>query len=150
MKTSLLFCLFTFSLSAQIKGVVKDSISGKPIPFVSIWSENQNIGTTSEEDGTFTINTNENSKKIIFSALGFEKKTVKIKDVVEVKLHPTDIQLDEVVISKSLGTKQIEIGKTNNTICQAFDNGPRIDVKYFPYLSSYKKTRYIKNVTIYT
>lgn len=72
MKTSLLFLLFSLSLSAQIKGVVKDSISGKQIPFVSVWSENQNIGTTSEDDGTFTINTDETSKRLVFSALGFE------------------------------------------------------------------------------
>lgn len=146
----MLLFLIGCTVSAQIKGVVKDSISGKPIPFVSIWSENQNIGTTSEEDGSFVINTNENSKKLLFSALGFEKKAVTVSNATVVKLNPTDIQLDEVVISKSLGTRQIEIGKTNNTICQAFDNGPRIDVKYFPYLPSYKKTRYIKNVTIYT
>ncbi len=146
----MLLFLIGSSVSAQIKGVVKDSISGKPIPFVSIWSENQNIGTTSEEDGSFIIYTNENSKKLLFSAIGFKKKAVNVSNASVVKLNPTDIQLDEVVISKSLGTRQIEIGKTNNTICQAFDNGPRIDVKYFPFLPSYKKIRYIKNVTIYT
>ncbi len=149
MKTSLLFFLIPLFLSAQTKGVVKDSISGQAIPFVSVWSENQNIGTTSEEDGSFAINTNENSKKLIFSAIGFEKKTVSLSAAKTVLLKPTDIQLDEVVISKSIGTRQVEIGKTSNTICQAFDNGPRIDVKYFPYQASYSKTKYIKNVTIY-
>ena len=64
MKHLFFFFLFSLSLSAQIKGVVTDSLSGKPIPFVSVWSENQNIGTTSEEDGTFTINTNEKSKRL--------------------------------------------------------------------------------------
>lgn len=153
MKTFLFFFLFSLAAMAQtmpFKGVVRDSISGQPIPFVSVWSENQNIGTTAEEDGTFTINTNENSKRLIFSAIGFEKKTLAIDQARTVRLKPSDIQLDEVVISKSLGTRQIEIGKTNNTICQAFDNGPRIDVKYFPYQASYNKTRYISSVTIYT
>lgn len=150
MKYILPLLLFTLSASAQIKGVVKDSISGNPIPFVSVWSETQNIGTTSEEDGTFLINTNEKSTAIIFSALGFEKKVVPVSEAKHVRLQPIDYQLDEVIISKSKGSKQIEIGKTSNTICQAFDNGPRIDVKYFPYLASYSKTRYIKNVTIYT
>jgi CarboxypepD_reg-like domain len=41
------------SLQAQIKGVVEDSLTGKPIPYVNIWVENENIGTTSEENGTF-------------------------------------------------------------------------------------------------
>ena len=142
--------LIGFTVSAQIKGVVKDSISGKPIPFVSVWSENQNIGTTSEENGEFTINTNEKSKKLLFSALGFEKKSVKISEAKNVKLTPVDYQLDEVVISPSKQTRQIEIGKTANAICQAFDNGPRIDVKFFPYSPSYKRTKYIKQLTLYT
>ena len=150
MKQIVVLLLFSLSLPAQIKGVVKDSVSGNPIPFVSIWSENQNIGTTSEENGEFTINTNEKSKKLLFSALGFEKKSVKISEAKNVKLTPVDYQLDEVVISPSKKTRQIEIGKTANAICQAFDNGPRIDVKFFPYSSSYKKTKYIKKLTLYT
>ena len=52
-----LFFLLSTALSAQIKGVVKDSITGKPIPFANIWVENENIGTTSKEDGTFEIKT---------------------------------------------------------------------------------------------
>jgi hypothetical protein len=43
---ALLSLSITFTISAQIKGVVKDSISGKPIPYVNIWVENENIGTS--------------------------------------------------------------------------------------------------------
>jgi hypothetical protein len=142
--------LVTFSLSAQIKGVVKDSLSGKPIPYVNIWVENENIGSTSEENGTFFINTNTKGKKLIFSTLGFEKKIVKASQASEVYLKPTAYSLEEVVISKSIGTKSVEIGKTKNEMYQAFDNGPKIDTKFFPYFPSYKKTKYLKQVTIYT
>jgi hypothetical protein len=55
-----------------------------------------------------------------------------------------------VVILKKKETKIIEIGKSKNAIYQAFDNGPRIDVKYFPYLPRYQKTKFIKQVTIET
>ncbi|WP_396162533.1 hypothetical protein [Flavobacterium sp.] len=45
-KRLLLFLLLLgFYTSAQIKGVVKDSISGEPIPYVNIWVENELIGT---------------------------------------------------------------------------------------------------------
>ena len=145
-----LFSIISFTLSAQIKGVVKDSISGQPIPFVSVWSENQNIGTTSEENGEFTINTNDKSKNLRFSALGFEKKTIKISEAKNVKLVPVEYQLDEVVISNSKRTRQIEIGKTANAMCQAFDNGPRIDVNFLPYFPNYKRTKYIKQLTLYS
>ena len=142
--------LITFSVSAQIKGVVKDSLSGKPIPFVNIWVQNENIGSTSEENGTFLINTTENGKKLIFSTLGYEKKIIKASQASEVNLKPMAYNLEEVVVSKSIGTKSVEIGKTKNEMYQAFDNGPKIDTKFFPYISSYKKTKYVKQVSIYT
>lgn len=138
------------SLSAQINGIVKDSLSGKPIPYVTIWVEHENIGSTSEENGTFFINTTANGKRLIFSTLGYEKKIIKASETLEVNLKLTAYSLNEVVISKSIGTKSIEIGKTNNEIYQAFDNGPKIDTKYFPYKTSYNKTKYIKQVSIYT
>ena len=143
-----LFVLLNFSVSAQIKGVVVDE-NNKPIPYVNIWVENENIGVSSEENGEFTINTTK-SKNLIFSALGYEKKTIKASEASSVSLKPKAYQLDEVVIAKRFETKIIEIGKSKTSIYQAFDNGPRIDVKYFPYYLRYKKTRYIKQVTVET
>ena len=150
MKAILFFILFSISLSAQItKGVVKDSLTGQPIPYANIWVENENVATTSEEDGTFSI-TVANTKNLIFSALGYETRTLKATQVTQVFLNPKAFDLDEVVISNSIGTKQNVIGLTENTVAQAFDNGPRIDVKFFPYSSEYKKTPYLKRVTVYT
>jgi hypothetical protein len=152
MKEKKLFWLLifiSFSTSAQLKGVVKDSISGKPISYVNIWVQNENIGSTSEENGEFSINTTAD-KNLIFSALGYEKKVTKISKSTIVTLKPIEYQLDEVVVAKKFQSKQIEIGKTENPIYQAFDNGPRIDVKYFPYKSKYIKTKFIKQVAIET
>jgi uncharacterized DUF497 family protein len=117
---------------------------------VNILVENENIGTTSEENGEFTIYTSEKSKRLIFSVLGFEKKIVSISQAQKVFLTPKTIELDEVIVANMLETKQLVIGQTENTISQAFDNGPRIDVKFFPYDPVYKKTKYIKYVTINT
>lgn len=108
--------LISFSALAQIKGVIKDSLTRKPIPFVNIWVENENIGSTSEENGTFFINTTENGKKLIFSTLGYEKKIIKASEAQVVNLKPTAYSLDEVVISKSIGTKTVEIGKSKTEI----------------------------------
>ncbi len=144
-----LFVLLNFSVSAQIKGVVKDSLTGKSISYANIWVENENIGVSSEENGEFSINTTK-TKNLIFSALGYEKKTIKAAEASDVSLKLKAYQLDEVYIAKRLETKIIEIGKSKTTIYQAFDNGPRIDVKYFPYYLRYKKTRYIKQVTVET
>src|SRR5574343_380537 len=118
MKYIIFLYLTSFSISAQIRGVVKDSLSGEPIPFVNIWVKNENIATTSEIDGSFFLETKP-EKNIIFSILVLE-------------------------------TKQIEIGNIKNTTFQAFDNGPKVEAKFFPYDKLYSKTRFIKQVTIFT
>jgi uncharacterized membrane protein len=69
-----LLLLISLTVMAQVKGIVVDE-SGKPIPYVNIWVENENNSTTSEENGEFTINCQPN-KNLIFSTLGYEKKTV--------------------------------------------------------------------------
>lgn len=146
----ILFFLISFSALAQIKGVVKDSIDGKPIPYVTISVENENFGTTSEENGEFKIHVSDKSKKLIFSALGFERKTVAVSDVSEVRLKPAAFQLDEIVISKRFESRQKEIGDSENAILETFDKAPRIDIKFFPYLPAYNKTRFLKQVVLVT
>ena len=144
----LFFILFSLSISAQTKGVVVDE-SGKPIPYVNIWVENENIGTTSEENGAFSIPASAN-KNLIFSILGFEKRVIKASEASNVIMKAVSFQLDEVVIARHFETKKIEIGQINNSVLEAFDNGPRIDVKLFSYEAAYKKTKFIKKVSILT
>ncbi len=146
----LLLIFITYTISAQIKGVIKDSLTGNPIPFVNIWVENEEIGTTSDLDGSFFILVKDINKKLVFSALGFHKKTIKAVNAKEVFLKPSVIELNEVVVLNKKETKEIEIGKTPNAILQTFDNGPKIEAKYFPYKDSYNKTKFIKKVSIQT
>ena len=149
-----IFVIFWFLMyamvSAQIKGIVKDSISGKGISYVNISVENENLGTTSEDNGEFTIHVTEKSKILVFSALGFEKKRVKISNASEVNLKPIAYQLEEIIISKRFETRHIEIGDTGNITYEAFDNGPKIDTKFFPYEKAYKRTKFIRQVIIST
>jgi hypothetical protein len=87
---------------------------------------------------------------LILSILGFEKKILKASEVSNVIMKAVSFQLDEVVIARHFETKKIEIGQINNSVLEAFDNGPRIDVKFFPYEAAYKKTKFIKKVSILT
>ncbi len=135
-------------VSAQVNGIVVDEFN-KPISYVNIWVENENNSTTSEENGEFSINCMPN-KNLIFSALGYEKTKILASESTKVVLKSTALELSEIVIAKRFETKEIEIGKVKNESYQAFENGPRIDAKFFPYLAKYKRTRYIKQVNIFT
>lgn len=149
MKAIFLFFMVYVS-QAQTKGIVKDSITGQPIPYVSVWVENETIGTTAEENGEFTINTNEKDKNLVFSVLGYERKVCKVSEAASVLLSPSALEFGGVTITNKKEKKQIEIGKTKSVIQEAFDNGPRMDAKFFPYEKEYAKTKWIQKVTILT
>lgn len=141
MNKFLFFFLFlTFSLSAQIRGVVKDSISGEPIPYVNIWVENETIGTTSEPNGSFSLEIKE-EKVLVFSALGYEIKKTSSKSEV-ILLKPKVFELKEVVIEQPKFKKEIEIGnyKTSGfriglgNINSAIFFNPNEDMLVYPFL----------------
>ena len=154
MKTTKWYC-FIFLLvgnlaSAQIKGIVIDAVTKNPIPYVSIWVENENNGTTAEENGQFQLTVASKSKNLLFSALGYEKKNMAISSEMKVEMKPSTIELNEVQITKKYGTRQLEIGETESPFLQAYENGPRIDIKFFPYKAKYKKTKFIKQIVLNT
>ena len=147
----LFLILFSLSFFAQTKGVVVDE-SGKPIPYVNIWVENENIGTTSEENGEFSIADTEN-KTLVFSAIGFETLKAKLNDSGKVVLKSVAYQLDEVVIQKRIGKDQIEIGKykkRNINLYYGTATQPTIIAKFIAPTQDIKKHPFIDNITFLT
>jgi hypothetical protein len=150
MKGLLSFFLFCCTLvSAQIKGVVVNS-KGAPIPYVNIWVENENVGTTSDENGIFKINTAV-STTIIFSAVGFEVKKIKIKYNEKVILEDVVYKLDEVTILKRKQDKELEIGDAKKIHHkQLSGDKPWIYGKLFQYNSSYSETQFLKKIIFFS
>lgn len=149
-KFVLLLLLLSSGMYSQIKGIVLDE-SNKPIPYVNIWVENENIGATSEENGSFSIHLEDQNKILIFSALGFETKKVTVPNAEKVVLKEIAFQLDEVIISKSRSTVEIEIGGSKNISHTHLSGGvPWIYAKRFNYSNDFSKTPFIKNTIIFT
>ena len=152
MKNNILFIWFiliSFSLSAQIKGVVVDE-SGKPIPYVNIWVEGENIGTTSQEDGTFIIICNE-EKVLVFSAIGYENKKTALNNIKQIVLKSKTFSLNEVVITTLKNSKELEIGgakKIHHT--QLSGDKPWIYAKLFPFEAIYDETPFLKKIIFFS
>ena len=147
----LLLLLINFYVSAQTKGVVVDE-SGKPIPYVNIWVENENIGTTSEENGEFSIADAEN-KTLVFSAIGFETLKAKLNESGKIVLKSIAYQLEEVLIQKRIGKDQIEIGKyQNGNISMYYGAGiqPTILAKFIAPTQDIKTHPFVDNITFLT
>ena len=93
--TLLLLLLGTFIYS-QIKEIVLNE-SNKPIPYINIWVENENIGTTLNEGGSFNIDA-KTDKVLVCSAIGFESLKTKVEAGRNVILQIAVQQLKEVLI----------------------------------------------------
>jgi hypothetical protein len=149
MNKFLVLFFISFSLSAQIKGVVKDSISGEPIPYVNIWVENETIGTTSETNGNFLLDIKE-EKLLVFSALGYESKKLSSKNEI-ILLKPKVFELKEVVIEQPKFKKEIEIGNFSKP--DGYHISGDLDwsnAKYFKYETRYEETKFVKKIKIKT
>lgn len=137
----------------QLKSVVIDYESKEKIPFVNIWVENENIGTTSNENGEFELEIN-SPKVIVLSAIGFETKKIS-SDLIEkkIELKPLITVLDEVVISSKKKTKELIIGEFKKSkINHYFGCGikPWITARFFEYKDEYKKTSFLRSIRLLT
>ncbi|UTW63724.1 carboxypeptidase-like regulatory domain-containing protein [bacterium SCSIO 12741] len=101
---TLMLALSSSPLMAQktiVKGRVLDASTQQPLPFVNIAFKNSKIGTTSNLDGYFTLETYYPTDSLIASSVGFIKQTKRVKrDVIQTinfNLQP-GVQLQEVVV----------------------------------------------------
>lgn len=98
------FLLFSTLVSAQITGTVSDT-KGTPLPYVNIYIEGSYQGTTSNEEGSYTLEINTSKEEtVIFQFLGYKTLSKKINSettVLNVTLEEEQVSLDEVVINTS-------------------------------------------------
>ncbi|RED46847.1 TonB-linked SusC/RagA family outer membrane protein [Winogradskyella eximia] len=97
----LLLCLCLLgNAQITITGTVTDAISNTPLPFVNISSNNGN-GTTTDEQGTYSIVVNSSTEQLTFSFLGFKTQTISVGNttIINIALEEDSAALDEVVIT---------------------------------------------------
>ena len=100
-----IFLLFLLSApvgaSAQIKGVITDSLTNEPLMYITVQYEGKGVGSISNADGEYQVETHKGWDELTFSAIGYITKKVKITPdtkVLNVKLTPADVMLSEVVV----------------------------------------------------
>ena len=147
---TIILCFISFISTAQITAIIKNPTDQKPIPYVNIWVENENIGVTADENGMFTIAAPANSK-LVFNALGYDDKTMeasKIEGIVY--LIPKVFELKEVVVSSAKKTIENKVGifisKGINSYYGSSDNSPYLVARYFPNDENTLKTPFIKSI----
>jgi len=100
--TLLLFTFITVLASAQtinVKGVVKDALTGDVLPGVSISIKGTTLGTETDFDGLYSLQKISKGSVLIFNYLGYKRKEVAINtETVNVSLEQSTQTLEEIVV----------------------------------------------------
>lgn len=144
-------CFFSY---AQITSVIVSSENNKPISYVNVWIENENIGTTSNKKGLFNLNKIKKNanKNLVLSAVGFKTKKINVSSIKDtITLKPKAINSDEKTLKKS--DKRIKIDNfLHSKINFFYGSGetPWMTGKIFPYKKHYKNTPFLRSFKIFT
>ena len=84
-------------------GIVRDSVSGEPLSYVSVMFENSTIGAMTDDDGAFSLQNDKGLTRLVVSSLGYDNKVVNLKagqknNALNVLLRPTSFEIAEVVV----------------------------------------------------
>ena len=156
-KSFLLFLLLgcCISVSAQnIQGVVTDSLTNEPIPYLSVFYEGKGVGSITDNDGNDKVETRKGWNKLTFSAVGYVTKVVNIIPGVtknlNVRMRPDDIMLDEVVVKP----KREKYSRKNNPAVELMKkviahkkNNKLSENDYYQYNKYQKITMSLNDVT---
>lgn len=154
----LLLILFPFVVFGQktIKGTVLDT-NNSPIFGASVYWENSQFGTNSDENGEFKIKNLENNKQLIVSFIGFKTQTLTVANSEKIKIIlAADNQLDEVsiqtrrkssnrpsyVVKNIINVNKAELLKAACcNLAESFETNPSIDVNYSDALTGTKQIK---------
>lgn len=156
-KSFLLFLLLgcCISVSAQnIQGAVTDSLTNEPIPYLSVFYEGKGVGSITDNDGNYKVETRKGWNKLTFSAVGYVTKVVNIIPGVtknlNVRMRPDDIMLDEVVVKP----KREKYSRKNNPAVELMKkviahkkNNKLSENDYYQYNKYQKITMSLNDVT---
>ncbi|MCC5907232.1 MAG: TonB-dependent receptor [Balneolaceae bacterium] len=86
-----------------VTGRVTDAVTGEPLTGVNIVIQGTTTGTTTDLDGTYSINIEEAGTDLIFSYIGYHSQTVTVQshhisDGLDVSLEEDVAMMDEMVV----------------------------------------------------
>lgn len=86
----------------KITGRVIDDQTQEPVPFTNVYLQGTSVGTTTDQEGYYTIETSTKADSVICSAVGYSKIKKDLsgapQQVVNFRLGRSDVNLDEVVV----------------------------------------------------
>ncbi len=97
----------TGAISAQnitsVSGIVRDSVSGEALSYVSVIFANSTIGVMTDDNGAFSLQNDKGLTTLQIVSLGYDTQTIKLtagrkNSGLNILLKPSSYQLSEVVV----------------------------------------------------
>ncbi|MDP4280771.1 MAG: TonB-dependent receptor [Bacteroidota bacterium] len=133
----LLFSLGGYSQNIILKGKVMDAKTFEPLPFVNIGVKDQNRGTYTDENGSYTLDLPKGTYIIFFSFVGYDRYETTVilagkkTHTLDVALETTSKDLNMVVVSASKYAQKIQESISSIEVMKAqsieVSNLPSID-----------------------
>lgn len=148
---SLFGIVFAMPYFGQVKGRVVESAQDKktvtPLPGVTVFWDHTSIGSSTDENGLFSIPSSSETNRLVVTAVGYKSDTLVIKDTTKfltIKLRG-GIELNEVeVVYETTGTElsylnPIKMETLNErslmkaaccNLSESFETNPSVDVNF--------------------
>lgn len=143
-------------VTAQVTGIVTDA-KGEPIIAANVVWMNMAGGTTTNEEGHFSITKPQGANHLVVSYIGYVNDTIRIKSAnehLDIALLEDATQLDEVVVkyhqvgksrNSLLNTEQITAEQLTRAACcnlgESFTSNASVDVNYADAASGAKQIK---------
>lgn len=83
----------------EVSGIVKDSETGEPVPYATVLVEGTSVGTTTDEEGKFSLSLPPDAKTLKVAFVGYETAEVPITgNFLTISLNPSAEMLEEVIV----------------------------------------------------
>jgi hypothetical protein len=143
----LLFNCFLYGQQTIISGQVSDAESGEPLPFVNISFKNSKIGTTTDLEGNYRIETYYATDTLIASFIGYQSSKRAVRrdqqQTINFSLSPGSVALQEVVIEYTGNPAHVILEKVKQN--KAANNREKYD--FYQY-EVYNKVQFdLNNIT---
>lgn len=95
-------CQSGFAQMTKVRGKITDANTGEPIPYANVVFKITNVGTLTDDNGAYFIETRNASDTLIFKIIGYKQQRIKVKrnvyQEINVALQPDNKQLEEVTV----------------------------------------------------
>ena len=131
-----------------IKGIVTDSITGEPLPFISVSVKGTPVGAMTDNSGKFSISVPYSTRLISAGSIGYKEKSILLaagkNTSIRIRLAPSYYKISEVVVKP----KKLKYRKKGNPAVDFVRKVIESKNRHNPYNKEYYQYQHAERITV--